>query len=74
MATLTINAEIGVHEDGVSIHLFVDGERINRIGPYKDWDAADAAARFLIDTIKRDDVMPWASKVTADDLCELSRT
>lgn len=73
-ALITINAEIGVHESGASIHLFLDGERVNRIGPYENWDTADEAACILIATLKQEDVMPWVSKVTADDLRELSKT
>lgn len=67
VATLTVNAEVGIHPDGADIHVFVDGERASRIGPFKNWDDALAAGQMFVAELKRR-IMPTVVATVATDL------
>jgi hypothetical protein len=49
MPTAKLNAEVSAGESGPVVHVFVDGMREARMGPFADWDAAHFAARQLAD-------------------------
>jgi hypothetical protein len=67
MSMLTVNAEIGIHPHGSDIHVFVDGECVNRIGPFKNWDDALAAGQAFTAELKRQ-IMPTVVATVAADL------
>ena len=57
MPTFTVNAEIATQEDGTNVHIFVDGKKHSKVGPFGDWQAALRAADRVIDEVRRE-VMP----------------
>jgi hypothetical protein len=67
MPTLTINAEVGIHADGASVHLFVDGKRLSRVGPFPDWEVAHKAATEIIADAHRR-VLPFLEATMVEDL------
>ena len=67
MPTLTINAEMAIHEDGAAVHLFVDGKQLKGVGPFPNWETARWAAEEIIDEMRRL-VMPSLEATTAGDL------
>lgn len=67
MPTLTVNAEMAIHEDGASVYLFVDGVRLKRIGPFSSHDEALRAAQRIIAEARRH-VMPTLNATVAADV------
>jgi hypothetical protein len=67
MPTFTVNAEIATQADGMGVHIFVDGIRHSKLGPYSDWQLALSAAQRVIDEVRRE-VLPTLNATTTDDL------
>jgi hypothetical protein len=63
---LTINAEMAIHEDGAAVHLFVDGARLKRIGPFSSPDEALRAAQRIVDEVARNALPTLHATMAAD--------
>lgn len=67
MPTFTVNTEIATQADGTNVHIFVDGVRHSKVGPFSDCKFALSAAERVIDEVRRE-VMPTLNATTTDDL------
>ena len=70
MPTMTINAEMAIHEDGAAVHLFVDGKRLKRIGPFGSPEEALRAGQRIVDECARR-VLPTLYATMPEDVSDL---